>query len=116
MEPATVSVENKTLVIKPRKKNMAFWKGLTTATPQPEKEYSWDVLTKATIVRNDPTLCDELAVIFDTEEDGKVFITEDDPNFHTVLEALKINEELPNDWYIQAESGNVFVVKLNNKI
>jgi len=116
MEPVTVSVENKTLVMKPRQKNTAFWKGLTTATLQPQKEYSWDVLTKATIVRNDPTLFDELAVIFDTEEDGKVFITENDPNFLTVLEALKIKEKLPNDWYIQAESGNVFVVKLNNKI
>jgi len=80
-----------------------------------KKEYTWDKLTKATICRATPTLVDELAIVFDTN-DGEVFIVEGDTGFMRLVKALNFDNFLPENWYSEAEQGKVFTLKLNNHI
>ncbi|MCG8489628.1 MAG: hypothetical protein MI756_19325 [Chromatiales bacterium] len=79
----------------------------------PTKEYPWHTLSKATISRATPTLFDELSIVFDTP-DGQVYVTEVDPGFAPLIEALTLDKQLPEDWYVQVEAGRVFTVSLPN--
>ncbi len=97
MKRITVSLEKKSLI--------------TVGTLN--KEYPWGNLEKVTICRADPTLCDEVAVVFDTE-DGQFFIEETDAGFWELLKAINIDSYLPQVWYRKAEEGHVFTVELNN--
>lgn len=80
----------------------------------PTKEYQWATLTKATISRATPALFDELSIVFDTP-DGQVYVTEVDPGFVPLIEALALDKQLPDDWYVQVETGRVFAVSLSNR-
>jgi hypothetical protein len=80
----------------------------------PTIEYQWHTLSKATISRAKPSLLDELSIIFDTPN-GQVYVTEVDPGFVPLIEALALDKQLPEDWYIQAETGQVFTVSLTNQ-
>ncbi|MCG7922382.1 MAG: hypothetical protein N0C88_21270 [Candidatus Thiodiazotropha lotti] len=77
----------------------------------PAREYQWQSLSKATISRATPTLFDELSIIFDTP-DGPVYVTEVDPGFVPLIDALSLDKQLPEDWYVQVEAGAIFTLSL----
>jgi hypothetical protein len=79
----------------------------------PTKEYQWHTLSKATISRATPALFDEISIVFDTP-DGQVYVTEVDPGFVPLIKALAFDKQLPDDWYVQVETGRVFTVSLSN--
>jgi hypothetical protein len=80
----------------------------------PKKEYQWHTLSKATICRATLSLFDELSIMFDTP-DGQVFVTEVDPEFVQLIDALALDKQLPADWYFKAETGQIFTVSLSNQ-
>ncbi|MCG7899205.1 MAG: hypothetical protein JAY85_12220, partial [Candidatus Thiodiazotropha weberae] len=65
------------------------------------------------ISRATPTLFDELSIIFDTP-DGPVYVTEVDPGFVPLIEALALDKQLPENWYVQVEAGRIFRLSLSN--
>ncbi|MCG7926433.1 MAG: hypothetical protein JAY67_12925 [Candidatus Thiodiazotropha taylori] len=77
----------------------------------PAREYPWQTLSKATISRATLTLFDELSIVFDTP-DGPVYVTEVDPGFVPLIDALSLDKQLPEDWYIQVEAGTIFTISL----
>ncbi|ODB93642.1 hypothetical protein A3194_02865 [Candidatus Thiodiazotropha endoloripes] len=79
----------------------------------PAREYQWQSLSTATISRATPTLFDELSIIFDTP-DGPVYVTEVDPGFVPLIEALALDKQLPENWYVQVEAGRIFRLSLSN--
>ncbi|MCG7909375.1 MAG: hypothetical protein JAY82_06325 [Candidatus Thiodiazotropha taylori] len=80
----------------------------------PARVYQWQNLSKATISRATPTLFDELSIVFDTP-DGPVYVTEVDPGFTPLIEALELDKQLPEDWYVQVETGRIFSLTLSNR-
>ncbi|MEW8497521.1 MAG: hypothetical protein AB2699_03365 [Candidatus Thiodiazotropha taylori] len=80
----------------------------------PAREYSWQSLSNATISRATPTLFDELLIVFDTP-DGPVYVTEVDPGFVPLIEAFELDKQLPEDWYVQVETGRIFSLTLSNR-
>ncbi|MBV2091162.1 MAG: hypothetical protein KUF72_09750 [Candidatus Thiodiazotropha sp. (ex Ctena orbiculata)] len=78
----------------------------------PAREYQWQDLSKITISRASPTLFDELSIVFDTP-DGPVYVTEVDPGFAQLIDALSLDKQLPDDWYIQVEAGRIFRLSLS---
>ncbi|MEW8223797.1 MAG: hypothetical protein AB2729_15765 [Candidatus Thiodiazotropha taylori] len=80
----------------------------------PARVYSWQSLSNATISRATPTLFDELLIVFDTP-DGPVYATEVDPGFVPLIEAFELDKQLPEDWYVQVETGRVFSLILSNR-
>ncbi|MCG7896100.1 MAG: hypothetical protein JAY84_01180 [Candidatus Thiodiazotropha taylori] len=80
----------------------------------PAREYSWQSLSNATISRATPTLFDELMIVSDTP-DGPVYVTEVDPGFARLIDALSLDKQLPDDWYIQVEAGRIFRLSLSSR-
>ena len=97
MKRISVSIEKKALI--------------TVGTVK--KEYQWGKLGRVTICRLDPVLCDEVSIVFDTEN-GQFFVEEVDSGFWELLKAINIDSHLPQDWYTKAEQGHVFTAQLNN--
>lgn len=90
-------------------------RSLTDKRPNQRREYPWNTLKKARICRATPAICDELSIIFDTA-DGQVYVTEVDPGFATLIEALALDKQLPEDWYLQAEAGHIYTITLYNQV
>ncbi|MCG8074490.1 MAG: hypothetical protein N0C86_21185, partial [Candidatus Thiodiazotropha taylori] len=59
-------------------------------------------------------LFDELLIVFDTP-DGPVYATEMDPGFVPLIEAFELDKQLPEDWYVQVETGRIFSLTLSNR-
>lgn len=89
-------------------------RSLTDKHTQPSREYPWNTLNKVKICRAAPALFDELSIVFDTP-DGQVYVTEVDPAFIALVKALALEEQLPKDWYVQAEAGHCFTITLSNR-
>ncbi|MBV2120842.1 MAG: hypothetical protein KUF74_05240 [Candidatus Thiodiazotropha sp. (ex Ctena orbiculata)] len=87
---------------------------LTNQHPTPAREYQWQSLSKVTISRATPTLFDELLIVFDTP-DGPVYVTEVDPGFAPLIEALSLDKQLPEDSYVQVEAGRIFRLSLSSR-
>ncbi|MES9860114.1 MAG: hypothetical protein ABW157_16035 [Candidatus Thiodiazotropha sp. LLP2] len=89
-------------------------RSLTDEHADQRNEYLWSTLSKARISRATPALFDELSIIFDTL-DGQVYVTETDPEFTALVEALAFDKLLPEEWYVKAEAGQIYNITLTNQ-
>lgn len=89
-------------------------RSLTDNHADQKNEYLWSALSRARISRAAPALFDELSITFDTI-DGQVYVTETDPGFTALVEALAFDKLLPDDWYVKAEAGQIFTITLSNQ-